>query len=260
LKKRLLSISVFDFLHAKAVPHRMKNVIRSLFLVAICALGFIEARGAVVAQWTFNGAGSTNQTSYSANTPTTAGISSTTLATIGSASISQPSSGGTGSPAGGFLRFTGTESAINHSSFAFTLTLDASVTSASISSVSFNYDRFFNKSPTTVSWSYSILGGAQNVSLGSTALSGSGWQSGLDDFSANAISLGNGQTITITGTFNDPGNSSSSADIGFDNFSINGIITVPEPMDAALAAFGLIFVGGGVGRFYLRRAQRAVAA
>jgi hypothetical protein len=39
---------------------------------------------------------------------------------------------------------------------------------------------------------------------------------------------------------------------------INTISTVPEPVTSALALFGLVFVGVGAGRFYLRRRRQAV--
>ena len=53
---------------------------------------------------------------------------------------------------------------------------------------------------------------------------------------------------------------------GWQNFNVNisfggtTITPVPEPINYALAGFGLIFVGGSTGRFYLNRRRSATAS
>jgi hypothetical protein len=52
----------------------------------------------------------------------------------------------------------------------------------------------------------------------------------------------------------------SSGSFGFSDININATSVVPEPITYALAVFGLIFVGGSAGRFYLARRRPATAS
>jgi hypothetical protein len=65
-----------------------------------------------------------------------------------------------------------------------------------------------------------------------------------------------GITFSLSGADGD-NNGNSTAAIG--GVPLNGLIIapVPEPITYALPLFGLVFIGGTAGRFYLRRRQQA---
>ena len=51
------------------------------------------------------------------------------------------------------------------------------------------------------------------------------------------------------------------ANVNFDDVNFSATVTpVPEPINYALASFGLIFLGGGAGRFYLARRRSSTAS
>jgi len=69
------------------------------------------------------------------------------------------------------------------------------------------------------------------------------------DFSSFIVS--GATSVTLTAKAGTPGA------IMFDDISLTA---VPEPITYALGGFGLIFVGGSAGRFYLRRRCSATAS
>ena len=108
----------------------------------------------------------------------------------------------------------------------------------------------------TQTWAYSV-NGTTFTTLTTLSASTTFAATGVltADFSgstANSV-LANAATVFLRDTIT-AGNGS---DIAFDNFAITA---VPEPINYAMAGFGLIFVGGNAGRFYLRRKNISSAA
>jgi hypothetical protein len=103
----------------------------------------------------------------------------------------------------------------------------------------------FGVTTPSITWAYSVNGGGSSV-LGS----------GFGYLSLSGIGpVGAGSTITFTGTLS--GADGSTPSVGFDNFDIE---SVPEPVNYALAGFGLIFVVGSAGYTLRRKACAAKAA
>jgi len=161
------------------------------------------------------------------------------------------SRGPSGGNPGGRLQIAGQGIEVNGSVLTFTLTAGASF---AFSNLSFDYTRTdVIKSPNTITWTYSINGGAQQ-SLGSSTLSGHDtWNN--DSVSLSSVTLGSGQTLSLVGTLS--GGTSGNGTLMFDNFNFSsGVTPVPEPIHHAMGIFGLIFIGTGAGRFYLARLRR----
>jgi len=72
-------------------------------------------------------------------------------------------------------------------------------------------------------------------------------------FSQGTASLTTSYDNLSTITFRIYGWTPDNQDLLFDNIILNGVVAVPEPVNVALAVFGLSVVGAGVGRrIYLR--------
>src|SRR5436190_788820 len=147
-------------------------------VVILISIGACFSSHAAVASWTFesgNGTGTSSSLSFNAD----AGFSSfLTTPTLGVASanngISRPTTGGTGTPANGgrlLMQANGTALA-----GTLTFSLHASAGTFNISTLTFNYNPTDSKSPTSISWSYTVSGGSSG-NPANTALSGTGWNS-----------------------------------------------------------------------------------
>lgn len=221
--------------------------------MAIIALISVQAEASVVATWNFdsgtqNGTAYSGQANYTANTYVLADFSSATLNATANTGASQVAAAGNGS--GIALGFTtpSTSTPKTVTGSTFVLTLKAS-TAINITSIGFNY-LSTSSSATTVNWAYTISGGGTGSASDTLTRSGA-WQSA----SAFAgISLSSGQTITFTATLAGAGNGHSE-DTRFDNITINAASLVPEPVNLALGAFGILAVGLGLGRRIYTKTQ-----
>jgi hypothetical protein len=164
---------------------------------------------------------------------------SLTVASPNGGTISEPASGGNPN---GYLLIAGSPATkVGGSTLTFTLTASSAV---QLTSLTFHFDLIGDKPPGSITWTYT---GASSGSLGTENLTGAGntWLTTGSVTLSGIAGLSAGQTINIIGTINDGQTGSHNGDIGFDNFTVNA---VPEPVNIALAAFGLCVVGVGVGR------------
>jgi hypothetical protein len=224
---------------------RMKNLIRSLLVGAVCVLVSNQARAAIVASYNFNGSSLASSDTEPVTTAGSVSLTGSDLSLVTSApSIGNPL------PAIKIDKNIGTAQNVSQY-IQFTLTATAG-NQFSLQNLTFDLANSGNNK--TANWAVSSSFNNFATSIGSGTIVGNSFV----NESVNLSGLGNLTTIT----FRVYGWDTDQVDLFFDNIVLNSssISAVPEPMNAALAAFGLIFIGGGVGRFYFRRAQRAVAA
>jgi len=100
----------------------------------------------------------------------------------------------------------------------------------------------------SVQWSY-VANNGHSGNLGTSLTAPSYYTLEWVDFSSFIVS--GATSVTLTAKAGTPGA------IMFDDISLTA---VPEPITYALGGFGLIFVGGSAGRFYLRRRCSATAS
>jgi len=220
----------------------------AIIALAICALSISSAKAAVIAQWNLDAA---SQTASTVNGAFLSAASSLTVTPNTGSSLAFPTTGGNPN---GYAELTGKLNTLGNSTFAFSITANAVQT---LTSLTFDFISTKNSVTGTLSWTYKIGTGGTVTSLGNVSLSGATWTP--ESLNLSSIpNLSSGQQVFFVGTLTgvNGGNSGNDSEIGFDNFTVNA---VPEPITYALAAFGLIFVGGGAGRFYLGR-RRAVTA
>ena len=223
----------------------MKTTGINFIAMAACVLCLSSAKAAITtASWNFTGASGSGPYS-GVISPTGSGslLSSASLAAPAGSSISTVSPIGGGGQGGTGDPFLSIPSSANSGTLIFTLSASGQLT---LTTLSF-YDQLDNKnnSPQQINWQFKI-GSGTFTSLGSTTFAGdTTWDS--HSFSLSAIgTVASGSTITIEGTLAGAGN----AGINFDTIAITA---VPEPVNYALAGFGILFVGGSIGRFYLAR-------
>jgi hypothetical protein len=103
-------------------------------------------------------------------------------------------------------------------------------------------------------WSYQINGGTI------TALSNSGNLTGgtltAETISLSGVNLTGSQNLTLLETTTGGNGGGTTRDLDFGNITVN---SVPEPINYAMAAFGVVFIGVGAGRFYFGRRRFASA-
>ena len=249
-----------------------------VMVMVIYALVSSQARADLIAIWQFNSGPNqngtdadniTDETADNTTNPTGPAITglnnfkpdygsqsstSTANTTIGGGGASQRT---TGTTVNEFMSSSSNNGySLQHNS-TFSLTLK--ISGAGLSGFVLTYATEQN-SGTTLSqaWSYSTDGTTytpfSTVSVPSGTL-GSSWAAYTVDFSS-VSPLNGAANVFFQDTFSTktaPGNSS----VDFDNIAIN---TVPEPISYAMAAFGVMFVGGSAGRFYLRRKNISPAA
>jgi hypothetical protein len=144
---------------------------------------------------------------------------------------------------------------------SFTLTFTAA-TAIPAGTVRIAYDAYYTSgssknAPNISTWTalaggQSFTGNVQSDTLGTANL----WQQGRTVFFALPALTAN-EVVTFQDVLTGGGGSSQTQQANFDNIAISG---VPEPINVALACFGLGFVGVGVSRRFLpslRKAQRA---
>ena len=206
-----------------------------LAFTAACVLSVSSAQAGVT-EWDFTGSTYSGQGPY---TPPTSGSDfipvSTSLAVSGNGHAANT----------GFLITS--YSSTGSSTLTFTLNSSSTVSLTGLT-YSYNYANSGSVSPTIV-WtlgSFTSSGTENNINNGTS--------SGSIDLTAAGSSNNSGTTFTLTGT--QTGVTGVNGNIDFYNFSITA---VPEPVNYALAGFGLIFVGGSAGRFYLARRRVTTA-
>jgi len=239
------------------------NKIIGLLAVGVCVLVTKQARGAIVtgaAVWNFD-SGTKNLNAYAGTLPYGANTLNTAVFNAGNMSAATASSGNATQGAGtGFnglgkaLQFTaqnGNGKSVNGSSFVLSLTIPAGV--SSISSITIHYDYLATSGAGTAlnTWTLSGVTGSQTAAI----TQNTGWNSATVTFSG--LSLGAG-TITLTDALSGYAAGNANNIAGFDNisFDVSGPTLVPEPITYAMALFGLIFVSGGVGRYYIGNARQ----
>lgn len=114
---------------------------------------------------------------------------------------------------------------------------------------------------TGITTTFTVTGTAGNIVTFSSPTGGpltlTGGSATASGYSFPDILTSGGTTLNYTVTANTP----TAGDLTFSGISVSGTITaVPEPVNYALAGFGLIFVGGGAGRFYLARRRSSTAS
>jgi hypothetical protein len=247
MKSRIVIVgSVVDglrVLRGAASPARC-----AIVAIAICALSISSAKAALIAQWNLD---ANSQTASTVNGAFLSAASSLTITPNAGSSLAFPTTGGNPN---GYGELTGKLNTLGNSTFAFSITANAS---QALTSLTFDFISTKNTVTGTLSWTYKIGTGGTVTSLGSVNLTGTAWTPETLNLSS-IPSLSNGQQVFFVATLSNVngGNSGNDSEIGFDNVTINA---VPEPITYALAAFGLIFVGGTAGRFYLARRRSATA-
>jgi len=230
----------------------MKTTGINLIAVAACVLCLSSAKAGVIADWNFNSLGSgTPPSSINADTFNSSLVNATpsiTATAAGQVSLARYSPGAGSS--GYALEWTSAShgnqlgTAANAS---FIIQLKAIST---LSSLAVNFNGLYTGGTALASyWSYNInTGTVGTYSTPVTENLSSTWASTpYNPFSG--LTLTSGQTLDIQVTFSAGGNP---AGIAFDDVVITA---VPEPINYALACFGLLFVGGSIGRFYLVRGR-----
>jgi len=131
----------------------------------------------------------------------------------------------------------------------FTLVAASGSGGARISSLGFDLIGYQAGQPNKIDWTYNIVGGSSgNLDPASTSLTGSATYSHILN---SPITIGGGQTINIVGTLS---SGTTTSPLYFDNFAI-GVTAVPEPVNMALAGFGLVAAGVGVGRRLCKKSR-----
>ncbi|HEX9048751.1 MAG TPA: hypothetical protein VF988_17120, partial [Verrucomicrobiae bacterium] len=143
-------------------------------------------------------------------------------------------------------------STINSATMTLTFTLAAG---ASISSGSFilNYNYLASKNSSgTMTWALDVNGTQVGSSQTMTMAANTTWNSS-GNLTFAGITAGSGATITLIETFSGLANNNN---VSFDNLAITSPSIVPEPIAYAMPFFGLVFIGGTAGRFYLARRRQ----
>ena len=231
----------------------------SLFAIAICAVGAIQARAAVItgaADWNF---GTSQYTTAPTLNPAVFSAAATPFFSAASKNGSAGATavnGGDGNSGYGFVFTAAGHKSLSESggagSFVLSLKVASGVTSP-ITSIIINYNYLSDTQPGQVVWTTSAVvgGGGQTRTISQT--SGTTWNSGFVSYSGLSLSAGSTYTFTMTLA----GFSANGGSCAFDNISIDagGPSLVPEPIAYALPLFGLIFIGGTAGRFYWKKAE-----
>jgi hypothetical protein len=136
----------------------------------------------------------------------------------------------------------------------FTFALNSSGSTLNLTQLVYHYSSSDNSG--SIDWNLN------GYDLGSTAIS-SGSPAMIDLTKANGDATGTSFTLvgTLTGrTLGNPDTGANGPGLSFTDFSITAVTAVPEPVNYALAGFGLLFVGGSAGRYYLARRRSATAS
>lgn len=232
-----------------------------LNFTAICVLSISSAQASLIAEWQFDslstyGASGT-AISLSGYSPEY-GVQSATATLTTGATGNGFMNNNQGTSINQYASTSPNWALKSKNATAGTITLQ--VSGAGLSSFILTYATR-NVASVAQTWSYSTDGTTYS-SLGITGgsvnpASGGVWASFSVDFSG-VSGLDGASAVYLQDSFTTPSGAGTSGDtVSFDNFAITA---VPEPVSCALAGFGLIFVGGTVGRFYLRRRRPAIAS
>ena len=243
--------------------------------MAACVLCVSDAKAAVIANWTFDTGGAQNGTrlsntggaalNYDANTYTTTDLNAATISVVspaGTAGItgtSQNRGAGNAPTATTAMQFaTGLNLSnggqnVNGSSFTLSFTTGANI---GLTTISLTYDVFAQNSAASAINTWLLTGGSGGTATQTSTLSYTGgtWQTVTVTWTG--LTVAQNTTFTIKDTLGGFANAAAAfgdtSDVRFDNINLNAT-AVPEPVNYALAGFGLLFIGGIAGHFYLAR-------
>jgi hypothetical protein len=241
------------------------NKIIGLLAVGVCVLVSMQARGGVVtgaAVWNFDSGlttGSAIATPYSANTVNPAvfvntGGSVARMTTISpNGDSSQTAAAGNAGLALQFAPKNGAKN-VNGSSFTMSLTVASGV--SALSSITLHYDYFDSGISSTAAVNTWTLNGVSSDATSTSITQNNGWhQATVTWNSIGGLGLSSGSTLSFVDAL---GGYVNGGNAKFDNisFDISGPSLVPEPITYAMALFGLVFIGTGVGRYYLGKSRK----
>jgi hypothetical protein len=229
----------------------MNYTFKFLLAVAVGVLVSSPASGAL-ATWDFATAVSGPLSNYAP--------SSTGLDTVHISNPGLSSSGGAIIPsvASGVLTYEAKNQQLatdlNGANLVLSITL---TTGSSISGLSTSYSIANSKKFTsaTGTWSYRIGSTGAWNQLGTDSITSS--QTSYADTWFTLPTVTSGQTLQFQFTLTNVMGENGSSSLSFDNFSIGATQVVPEPIAFALPIFGLVFIGGTAGKYYLGRKKAA---
>lgn len=230
----------------------MRTVIKS-FLIALNLAAAIQARASFNATWSFDTTSPTLP--YSANSFSLTYLSSASLSATTPAGNNAATAGfGTGSSSSFALQFSPANNGHDINNSAFTLTFQVNSQSA-LNSFSITYSYLSTAATGSALNTWSVVGGTGFSTQTQTITQNNGWDTATVTFTGGSVSAGS--MISFTDTLTGYANGTA---MRFDNINVNfnAVSPVPEPMSYSLALFGLIFIGGGAGR-YIIRSRRANA-
>jgi hypothetical protein len=235
-----------------------KTALPSFFaLTAACALSVSSAEAAVVATWDFTTTWSSGTTvnlgAASVGNGVSAGNLNGNITASGSSAIVRVATGG---QSGAFMQFnpntTGTGQPMN---FILQLTANQALDAFTIS-------YYASVSATTGSrvdtWAYSLNSGTTWVNFTTQPANATTAFAQYNVAPPSGVSVASGGTIWFRDTLT--GATANNVNANFDTINVSALAVVPEPVTYALAVFGLVFVGGSAGRFYIGRRRLATVS
>lgn len=178
-----------------------------------------------------------------ANTGTFASDGSLPSGNIGSASLSVVSSGALYPSSSSSSTLINLSNGGANAVMTFTLVATSGSGGAQVSSLGFDFSNYQSGHPSSITWTYS------STTLATSVFSGAAQGSLSQSFSP--ITIAGGQSINIVGTLN---SGTTISPLKFDNFEL-GVTAVPEPVNMALAGFGLVAAGVGIGRRLYKKSR-----
>jgi hypothetical protein len=228
-----------------------------LACAAVCVMSSSSAKAAVVLGYNFQASNGNASTTVANTTPGTFSGTGLTV-TYGTT----PWTGGTIGIRANTASMPTAQNTANYFSFSITPNSGYVLNLGGTGALTLDYGRNLWALGAVFNWSlYSSLD-----SYGSSITTGS----------ASTQSALNSASVTLSSSFNNIGSSgvtfrlyvwdgnsvNNTTTYGyFDNVALNGTVApVPEPINYALAVFGLVFAGGSAGRFYLGRRRSATTS
>ena len=224
-----------------------EHMLNKLGILTGCLLVFaccLESRGAIIAQYPFTGSSlaSTDSELHSSAGNITLGA--------GLSTSSGSFSGTAGNPSPGFIMYkndlAGAFDINNNDYISFVVTANSGWVLNLNGNSAMTFDFASGQINKGVNWAVrsSVDNYGANIATGSTTAT---------TFSQGTVNLADSYNNLSTITFRIYGWNPANVDLLFDNITLNGVVAVPEPVNIALAAFGLGAVGLGIGRrIYLR--------
>jgi len=221
---------------------KMMTPFRFLMLsLAISFAGLGQVRAAIISEWNFTSANASTFDFHISPTPsfTSSGGSATETISGGVLNYAFSSPGKAGSLNTTVLTFT---MAPNHATISgFSVIYDAYTASSAVTALTGTWSVSKNGG------GFTAVGSASSITIGSAA--------GADNntFTLAGVSIASTDTSLVFALTLSGAAGANSGSMTFDNMEFDAVSVVPEPITYALSIFGLVFVGGGVGRFYLAR-------